>query len=104
MKEHRKMNADGLREELLVLVGFLLTSACGLVDEPKSYGPVRLFDAAGRLLGIMEAHGILDESLSEIKEQIDRERLGSWDEETRLGNIDSLAVKWAELMVRPVGE
>lgn len=90
------MTTEDLRDELLLLVGFMLTSAPGLVEEPKSYGPSRLLDAAGRVLDMMEEHGMLDQSLQEIKAQIDDERFGPMDDEGFVARLDDLAVNWTE--------
>lgn len=38
-------------DDVFELVAFLVTSARLCVDEPKLYGPLRLVDAASRLLG-----------------------------------------------------
>jgi len=91
-------STDGLRDELLLLVGFLLTSARGLVDEPKDYGPARLLDAAGRLLTVMAGQGMLDTSLSEIRDEIDDELSASMDQERLVARLDVLALRWAELI------
>lgn len=40
--------------ELMDLMGFMITSARGLLDEPQLYGPFRLIDGASRLCTIME--------------------------------------------------
>ncbi len=90
------MTTEDLRDELLLLVGFMLTSARGLVEEPKSYGPSRLLDAAGRVLDTMEEHGMLDQSLREVKAQIDDERFGPMDDEGFVARLDDLAVNWTE--------
>jgi hypothetical protein len=90
------VTTEDLRDELLLLVGFMLTSARGLVEEPKSYGPSRLLDAAGRVLDTMEEHGMLDQSLQEIKAQIDDERFGPMDDEGFVARLDDLAVNWTE--------
>jgi len=87
---------DDLRDEMLLLVGFMLTSAHGLVDEPQSYGPARLLEAAGRLLDMMEEQGMLDDSLKQIKGIIDNERFGPMDEEGFVARLDDLAVNWTE--------
>ena len=92
------MTNDDLSEEFFMLVGFLLTSANGLIDEPKSYGPSRLLDAAGRVLAIMDQQGMLDDPLKELKIQIDRERFNSMDEERLLARTDELALWWTELI------
>jgi len=92
-------NGEGLRDELLLLVGFLLTSARGLVDEPKSYGPSRLLDAVGRVLAMMDEQGMLDDSLREVRAEIDGERFGPMDEEGLFVKLlDELALRWTELM------
>lgn len=87
---------DGLRDELLLLIGFLLTSARGLVDEPKSYGSARLVEAAGRALDLMDQHGLIDDSLRGIKAEIDDQRFGPMDEEGLPARLDQLALRWTE--------
>lgn len=54
------------------LVGFLIVSARGLMDEPSDYGPMRLLDAAGRMVEALEAQGLTyysgnEELLAKIK-------------------------------------
>jgi hypothetical protein len=89
-------NTEPLRDELLLLVGFLLTSAHGLLDEPQSYGPARLLEAAGRLLEMMDEQGLIDDSLRVIKAEIDDERFGPMDEEGFPARLDHLALSWTE--------
>jgi hypothetical protein len=92
------VSTDDLTSDLLLLVGFLLTSAHGLVDEPKSYGPTRLLDAAGRVLAMMDERGMLDGSLREIRAEIDRELSASMDQERLLSKLDELALRWTDLI------
>jgi hypothetical protein len=87
---------EDLRDEMLLLVGFMLTSAHGLVDEPQSYGPARLLEAAGRLLDMMEEQGMLDDTLKQIKGIVDSERFGPMDEEGFPARLDQLALRWTE--------
>ena len=87
---------EDLRDEMLLLVGFMLTSAHGLLDEPQSYGPARLLEAAGRMLDMMEEQGVLDESLMQIKGLIDNERFGPMDEDGFPARLDQLALMWTE--------
>ncbi len=78
------MNASadsGLKEELFYLVAYMLTSAQGLYEEPAEYGIFRLLDSAGRLLAILEAHGLWDDSLAHLKQTVDQARTGSMDGE-----------------------
>lgn len=96
-------HGDELSTELLLLVGFLLTSARGLVDEPKSYGPSRLLEAAGRVLSLMHQQGMLDEPLQAIKADIDGERFGPMkDEEVLVARLDELALRWTEVIASRV--
>ena len=58
--------------ELYELLGYLLTSARGLLDEPGEYGPLRLLEGASRLCGLMEMGGSsYGAVLSELKTGID---------------------------------
>ena len=61
-----------LYRELMELMGFMITSARGLLDEPQMYGPFRLIDGASKLCAIMENRAETDnELLSRIKDKID---------------------------------
>jgi hypothetical protein len=64
--------AHALDTELFELLGYLLTSARGLLDEPSEYGPLRLLEAASRLCAVMERGGSSEaESLKGMREGID---------------------------------
>ena len=54
------------------LLCYMGSSARGLLDEPVSYGPLRLIDGVSRLIGILEEEGKIDEELSRIKGLIDQ--------------------------------
>lgn len=53
------------------IVGVLVASACGLLDEPPSYGPLRLIDSASRLIALLEEHGLSSQRLTEVREKIE---------------------------------
>jgi hypothetical protein len=89
------MKAERLREDLVVLVGYLLTSAYGLYDEPANYGPFRLVDAAGRLLSAMEAAGLSDPFLMELRQGIEAQRFGRSDDEALRAFLDQACVRFA---------
>jgi hypothetical protein len=62
-------NAD---RELYELLGYLLTSARGLLEEPGEYGPLRLLEGASRLCGLMVAGGSsYGDTLGGLKSGID---------------------------------
>jgi hypothetical protein len=95
------LHDDSLRQDLLLLVGYLLTSAHGLHGEPAGYGPFRLLDAAGRLLAIMQAHGLTDPFLSQLEGVIAAERLGNSSDQELHAALDELCRRYAaELKVR----
>lgn len=93
----------GLQKDLFLLLGYLLTSAHGLYDEPAGYGPFRLLDASGRLLEIMQAHELGDPFLQQLKELIEKERFGtSNDAQLRL-RLDELVMRYTDELKRQVG-
>lgn len=61
-----------LLRECLDLTGFLVVSARGLLDEPSTYGPLRLVDAASRFVELLDSHGLACEALSQLQEMIER--------------------------------
>ena len=58
-------------KEIFELVCYMVTSARNLVRETKMYGPFRLIDACGRLIGILDQMGASSEFLSKVKTQIE---------------------------------
>jgi len=58
-------------KEIFALICYMVTSARNLVRETKMYGPFRLIDACGRLIGILEHMGTSSEFLSKVKAQIE---------------------------------
>jgi hypothetical protein len=65
------INKD-LYRELMDLMGFMITSARGLLDEPQLYGPFRLIDGASKLCAIMENKVKVDNDfLERLRSKID---------------------------------
>jgi hypothetical protein len=89
------MNTDELREDLVNFVGYLLTSAHGLYDEPAGYGPFRMLDAAGRLLAIIEKAEMADPFLKHLRQVIDEERFGSSDDQALRAFLDQACLQYA---------
>ena len=83
------------REALFGLVGYLLTSAYGLYDEPAGYGPRRLMDAARQLLSIMEMAELSDPFLVELRQALDEARFGSSDDQALRGFLDQVCLQYA---------
>jgi hypothetical protein len=71
MGGHEKIGGT-MDQELYELLGYLLTSARGLLDEPGEYGPLRLLEGASRLCGLMaKAESAYGAAVSELKNVID---------------------------------
>jgi hypothetical protein len=90
------MNDESLHRDLFLLVGYLLTSAHGLYDEPLGYGPFRLMDTAGRLVGIMKSHGMADPFLTKLEGTIEAERIGSSSDQELRATLDNLCLQFAQ--------
>jgi hypothetical protein len=85
---------EALKNDLFRLVGFLLSSAHGLYDEPASYGPFRLMDAAGRLLEVMRAHGLVDAFLQELEKDLDKQRFGAMNNQDTHAILNELVIRY----------
>jgi hypothetical protein len=98
------MCEETMRQDLFLLVGYLLTSAHGLYDEPKGYGPFRLLDVAGRLLAIMQTHGLSDPFLVQLEQAIAAERTGQSDDEQLRAALDNLVTEYAAELRRRLSQ
>lgn len=94
------MDTETLKEDLFFLIGFILTSMHGLYHEPAEYGINRLLDAGGRLLSIMEAHGLSDDFLRKLGLEIEEEKEGSMDSDRQKDTISRLAMEYTEELQR----
>lgn len=63
--------AAGLADELFDLICYLVVSARNCVEEPKLYGPLRLAEAASRIVEIMAARGMATDFLRSLRERIE---------------------------------
>jgi len=82
---------NNVDEELFSLICYMVTSARNLVRETKMYGPLRLIDACGRLIGILERMGTNSEFLSKVKTRIEANKYGVMsDEKAFVDFLDAL--------------
>jgi hypothetical protein len=78
------MNDDKLHRQLFELIGYLLTSARGLIDEPQTYGPFRLIDGVSRLCGyLQDRQTVFGDFFIHLKERIDEEKFVLMTDEDR---------------------
>ncbi len=68
---------DRLAMALHEVVGMLVVSARSLVDEPAHYGPMRLLDAAERVLDALEEEGITTPDTPRFRDGIES-ALDAW--------------------------
>lgn len=86
------MNSIDLKQDLLLLVAFMLSSAQGLYDEPVEYGTFRLIDSARRLLIIMEDYDLSDHLLSEIKMCVDEVCEDAMDDDKQRQYLEQIII------------
>jgi hypothetical protein len=88
------MDEKKFKDELVLLLSYLITSARGCMDEPKSYGPFRLIDSASRLIALMRKYGISDEALDSIAKEIDQDKFSTMTDSKRfLRMLDDVVLK-----------
>jgi len=93
-----EMDPSTLCEALTLLVGYLLSSADGLYDEPQGYGPFRLLDAARRVLSIMKDNDLSTPFHDDLFDRIEKEITNvKSDQETR-EMINTYILKYTEEM------
>jgi hypothetical protein len=79
------------------VVGFLVVSARGLMDEPAEYGPMRLLDAADRLVQTLDEQGLTTADTAAIRDGIEAalDAWGASSEESAVA-LDALILRLAE--------
>jgi len=88
-----------LNDSHFKLLAFLITSARGCVDEPPLYGPLRLIDAAARLIEIMKEEGKATPELLELQELIEEKKhLVMYNEKEFIEFLDTLTKKLAKII------
>jgi hypothetical protein len=79
------------------LISYLVASARGCVDEPKMYGPFRLVDASRRLIDLLEARGLADDFLRQLRIRIDKiENMQLEDEKRFVESLDEAVLSIAK--------
>lgn len=85
---------NGLERGIFELLCYMIVSARNLEQETKMYGPLRLVDAASRLIEILEESGIGDEFLSQVRSMIEANKdKVMTDKEGFVAFLDDLALK-----------
>ena len=93
------MAKDELYRSLFELVGYMLTSARGLIDEPPLYGPFRLIDGVSRLCGLLDESAGYGDFFSSLKEKIDeRKFLVMTDTDEFMKLLDEAVLDYTKMM------
>jgi hypothetical protein len=74
------MSSPAVKAEFIGLICYLVSSARGLVGEPKLYGPSRLVEATRRLIHLADECGMHHATLEEVARQIEENRLAALTE------------------------
>jgi hypothetical protein len=90
------MEPTELKNELFMLVSYIITSARGLYDEPDNYGIFRLIDSSGAITGNYNRAGMSDDFIATLREQIDEERESSMDDDAQKRHLDMMVLKIAK--------
>lgn len=70
-----------MQRDLLEYIAFLVSSAENLQMEPATYGPLRLIDAAERVIALFERLNMLDDpQLSALAQDIHQNKFSCMDE------------------------
>ncbi len=90
---------DLIQDEHFKLLTFLITSARGCVDEPHLYGPLRLVDAASKLIKIMKQEGKTVDELDRILAMIEEKKhLVMYDEKEFIKFLDELVAELVKIV------
>jgi hypothetical protein len=88
------------KAQAIMLLCFMITSARGLLDEPKLGGPRRLLDASERLLEFLEQVGIYDASWDELATSVRTGKsIMQRDEDYSRRYLDSLVEMATQLLL-----
>ncbi len=93
-------------EYVFGLAMYMLTSARGLVDEPRMYGPLRLVESISRLVELPEFASCIkrDSFLGAMKRKIDQNKFEVMASEERFVNfLDELIREFAAELKRREG-
>jgi hypothetical protein len=67
---NKRLPDEELRFAFMEILTYLATSARGTIDEPRLYGPLRLMEAANRMIHLMEQLGLSDPDLDTLRHRI----------------------------------
>ncbi|MFK4070158.1 DUF6092 family protein [Streptomyces sp. NPDC029674] len=100
MKSADSTLQPSVREELVLLAANLLSSARGLLDEPKDYGPMRCLGAASRVLELLEQEEASEPRLVAVRTRIDDVLTGPQNHDHTADFLDGLCEQVAVVVTQ----
>lgn len=96
------MSNEELYKELFNLIGYMLTSARGLVGEPALYGPLRFIEGVSRLCDLLKERDTNHKDFySRLKEKIDEKKFSVMtDTEAFIGLMDEVVLEFSRELKR----
>jgi len=96
-----KIEEKKLSYELLKQFCYVITSARGCIDEPKSYGVSRLLGSVERLVALLDNQGLADNFLKEKGAEIATNKyLARQDKEKFIEFLDKLVIDFTRQLKR----
>lgn len=93
------------RHDFLKLFCYIVTSARGLLEEPQTYGPLRLLDCVSRLITLLDNKGLADEFLKKELLKIDDSKyLVMQDLERFTAFLDEVVIDFTAELKRQRGQ
>jgi len=93
------MDKTALEQSIFQLTVASLTAASGLVEEPSSYGPLRVMAMVRDLVEILDKHGLSSPRLQDIKTRIvESAEGGMLSDEERKAFLDGLVMHCLDLL------
>jgi len=88
------MNDKQMNDQFFAYIGYMLTSAQGLLHEPQDYGPFRLLEGVSRLCSMLENKETqYGDFFTVLKEEVDKNKfLIMTDMDTFVKSIDEAIV------------
>ena len=90
---------EAFKGQIFGLVCYMVTSACNLLNETKSYGPFRLIDAASRLIDILSENQCSSPELKKIQVKIEEGKYKVMEDKSQFSSfLDGLVLYITSLM------
>ena len=84
MSEDNNISKEQARIKFIGYLSYLVSSALGLINEPKAYGPLRFLCAIEKLLDLLREIGLNDDEMNELLRHIEEQKEELMSDESKL--------------------